>query len=173
MNMYDVLSSLSIKSPVFRSQKEFQRLLINELKTRGLHCMPDKNINKNTKVDIWVEDPKSGEIWIFELRNKTKEISTSLNGKQVELKNHGAQDQGRYDFLKDIEKIEKAVSTRDNVTGFGIIITNDPYYWEQPTKHDSVDRDFHINEGRIVSGILRWDPLASQGTKKTVKNRYS
>lgn len=166
MNIDTILSALSSKHPFFRSQKEFQEILIKELTLHGFRCTPDKFVNQKDKVDIWAEGPGNNEIIIFEVRNKTKKLSFSYNGTSYELKNHGAQDQGRYDFVKDIEKVEKAVSSRRNIKGYAILISNDPYYWDTPVKHDSVDRDFHINEGRVLRGILKWDSIASSGTTK-------
>lgn len=75
-------------------------MLIKELTSYGFHCASDKSINHKDKIDIWAEDLSDNKIIILEVRNKTKNLSFTYNGTDYELKNHGAQDQGRYDFIK-------------------------------------------------------------------------
>ena len=49
-------------------------------------------------------------------------------------------------------------------SGFAIALTNDPAYWNPPTR-DTIDRDFRIHDGRVLSGELQWAAGAGDGTK--------
>jgi len=73
---------------------------------------------------------------------------------------------GRYDFIKDIARIEQVVSTRKDAIGYAIILTNDSAYWKQPRNNHTIDKDFRLHQRRILQGTLAWQPEASAGTMK-------
>ena len=82
-----------------------------------------------------------------------------------------AQDLGRYDFLKDIERLENIVSIHDNVKGYAIILTNDSAYWKTPSTRQQdppggYGNKFRIHEGEILNGELDWHPETSSGTMR-------
>jgi hypothetical protein len=80
------------------------------------------------------------------------------------LNNQAAQDISRYDYLKDVQKLEQIVNSRPGTKGYSIMITNDHLYWNNPTKQRSVDEDFLLYDGRKVSGNLKWSNSAGFGT---------
>lgn len=82
------------------------------------------------------------------------------------MRNQAAQDLGRYDFLKDIARIERYVETHPGSEGYVVLLTNDPTYWKQSKKAHSIDAAFRIHEGRSITGELAWGTEASQGTMK-------
>lgn len=67
--------------------------------------------------------------------------------------------------LKDVKSLESFCIDYEHRTGFSILLTNDHRYWEKAIKHDSVDKDFQLYEGRKIDGILQWKEEASAGTK--------
>lgn len=82
------------------------------------------------------------------------------------LKNHGAQPIGKYDYLKDIQRMESFSREINNYkTGFTIFLTNDNSYWEKNTK-ETVDEQFCLNENMIKTGLLKWADSTGDGTKK-------
>ena len=116
-------------------------------------------------VDIVVQD---GETLIpIELKYKTKGFSGKFGDVDIVLKNHGAQDQGRYDFLKDIERLEGFCGCKKYTvgTGYAIFLTNDSMYWE-PSKRDCVDQLFRIHKGREITGDIHWVGETKPGTTK-------
>jgi uncharacterized protein YjbI with pentapeptide repeats len=137
-----LLATLANKRPVFHSEADFQHALAWELQ------LLDPNVNirleyrppwldRRNYMDIWVIDEDTATA--IELKYKTRSVDISIGGEQFALQNHAAQDLGRYDFVKDIERLERVVAAGRQVVGYAIILTNDPTYWSLPGKSDSVD----------------------------------
>jgi hypothetical protein len=164
-----LLATLANKRPVFHSEADFQHALAWELQL----LYPNVNIrleyrppwlDRRNYMDIWVIDEDTAIA--VELKYKTRSVDISIGHEQFALQNQAAQDLGRYDFVKDIERLERVVAAGRQVVGYAIILTNDSTYWNLPRKNDSVDADFRIYEGRVLSGLLSWDPRASEGTRR-------
>ena len=83
------------------------------------------------------------------------------------LQNQVAQDLGRYDFIKDVHRIEKLVFDNVASRGYSLFLTNDSAYWKLPNKSETIDKEFRIHEGKVLTGICSWGDNASAGTKKT------
>jgi hypothetical protein len=143
------------------SQIDLRDKLATHLRHIGYTVLVNRELGKD-KIDIWAE--KGSEIIAIEVRYKTAFLQTIHQGKHIHLKNHGAQDVSRYDFLKDVEKLERVVSQKDGVKGFALLITNDHLYWQHPKKENSVDADFHIHEKNVLTGHRMWKEYASKGT---------
>ncbi|MGG3739134.1 hypothetical protein [Aeribacillus pallidus] len=123
-------------------------------------------------VDLWVEDPNSEQQYALYLMNKLAGLTIKQENQLIELKHHGAEDCGRYDFLKQVEKLEKITTGRDKIKGIAILLTNDHLYWSAPTRAHTVDSYFRIQGNRILTGELinGWNML-QQERQKTVKTR--
>ena len=92
-------------------------------------------------------------------------ISSTQRCAYTEKQNRGKK--GRYDFLYDISRIEKAKALDENFeSGFAIILTNDSAYWSSPYTKNTVDASFRIHEGRTITGSLSWGEKAGNGTTK-------
>jgi hypothetical protein len=166
-NVTTILKELSGKRPVFRLENDFQEALLQTVTGMGIRCVKDKIVN-GTKVDLWLEDGEN-EI-LIQLKHKTRELSVTVGGSQFNLKKHGAYDQGRYDFLKDIKSLESLCLDNPYRKGYAILLTNDHRYWEKGIKPGAVDEAFHLYEGRKVCGGLTWKKEASHGTKSGREN---
>ena len=77
--------------------------------------------------------------------------------------NQSAQDVGRYDFIKDLSRLEQVVKAT-GAAAYAIFLTNDSAYWKLPIKENTVDACFRIHQGKNLSGICSWDKRASKGT---------
>lgn len=170
----DVLNELSKKRPVFHSEADFQQALawtIHE-KYSGLKIRLEKRVVLNKEevyFDIFAfNDNKTVAI---EVKYKTKKLDIEVNSEQFNLKNQGAQDQGRYDFIKDISRLEKALKNCPVGTGFAIFLTNDESYWKKPAcNRNTVDKAFRIHEGVTIKDRLSWNEETSAGTKSGRSN---
>lgn len=177
-----ILDNLAKKRPVFHSEADFQHALAWEIH----QCLPNADIRLELPVhvgglylhiDIWIVSQDG--ISAVELKYKTRSLSIHVDNEQYLLKNQSAQDIGRYDFIKDIQRLEHVVGTYSNCDGYAILLTNDNSYWSKPASRDTVDSDFRLNDGRSLEGILNWGVGASDGTKKdreqplTLQNKYS
>ena len=87
-------------------------------------------LNKPLHVDIWVE--QDDKALALELKYKTRALQTLVAEETFVLLNQSAQDVGRYDFVKDIGRVEAIVADRTwCATGYAVLLTNDPSYWRQ------------------------------------------
>ncbi|CAM4490089.1 hypothetical protein FHS16_005136 [Paenibacillus endophyticus] len=142
------------------SQADVRDKLNANLLAAGYRTQINRDVGKS-KVDIWTENGNAQ--YAIEVRYKTAELNTIFSGQSVHLKRHAAQDISRYDFLKDVEKLEMVVAQRPGAKGYAILLTNDRNYWEKSKRLSSVDEDFRIHQGRIIHGQLSWKN-ASGGT---------
>ena len=85
------------------------------------------------------------------------------------MKNQSAQDSARYDFIRDITRLESI--TQSGIypieEAYAIFLTNDPLYWEPSNGSDTLDHDFRIHAGTKIHGKMNWKPGASKGTIKS------
>ena len=164
-NLLEVINRLSSLRPIFNMEADFQFALAWEIQKK----FPDWSVRFEKKppnlkdrifVDLWIE---GDETCAIELKYKTRRFDIDVKGESFNLLNQGAQDLGRYDFLKDVERLENIVSAHDNVKGYAIILTNDSSYWKS-TATETIDTKFRIHDGRVLNGELAWRPEASSGT---------
>ena len=166
-NLLEVINRLSSLRPIFNMEADFQFALAWEIQKK----FPDWSIRFEKKppnlkdrifVDLWIE---GDETCAIELKYKTRRFDIDVKGESFNLLNQGAQDLGRYDFLKDVERLENIVSAHDNVKGYAIILTNDSSYWKS-TATETIDTKFRIHDGRVLNGELDWHPETSSGTMR-------
>ena len=83
----------------------------------------------------------------IELKYWTRGLSYHLGDEDYTLSDRAAQDLGRYDFIKDIERVERVVLAGHANAGCVVALTNDQGYWNASTR-DTVDAAFRLHEGR-------------------------
>lgn len=180
IDLHNILKTLCSNRPVFHSEADFQHAFAWEIHLQwpnySLRLEYPLSLGERERLDIFAfDDDKKLAI---ELKYKTEALFAPIGGEVFWLKDVDARDQGRYDFLSDIQRLEKFVSEHDNVTGYAILLTNDSLYWDAPRNTLTVDASFRIHEGRVVNGILSWGATASVGTTKdreepiTIKGKY-
>jgi len=178
--------------PVFHSEADFQFALAwaikefykdhENVKVRlefPVRTKDKKNDKwKNEYIDIVLEFDKQ-KIPI-ELKYKIKTPNKTENKKPVPLPpikvgkeefylvNQAARDLGRYDFLKDVERIQTFLKNEKYQKGYAILLTNDDLYWKKGKKVNAVDIDFHISEEIEIlrEGEKKWQNNPSKGTTK-------
>ncbi|MDQ8733977.1 hypothetical protein [Paenibacillus sp. LHD-38] len=157
MEINSIIKSLDV---IPLSQFDLRDKLGASLKMAGYQVQINRDFGK-AKIDIYAEN-KNDQLAI-EVRYKTALLKTIFNGNHTELKNQAAQDISRYDFLKDLEKLETVIAQRPGTKGYAVLITNDRSYWEKTKRVTSVDEDFRIHQDRLIQGQLSWKN-ASGGT---------
>lgn len=170
MDINPIIESLSMYRKIFVSEADFQFALAWEIKKNMPHaevrmeyCPAD--IDRSMHVDVLV---KNNGLWYpIELKYLTLGCDVIVNEERYVLKNQGAQDIRRYDFLKDIMRVEKLISTGSPFSiGFAVLLTNDPNYWTASYVANTCDAAFRINEGAKKNGILKWAEHTGKGTIK-------
>ena len=166
MDVASIMGALAEQRPVFHSEADFQHALAwavrevrPDLKVRLEYRPPDFG---RRYVDVWLAG--RGGAMAVELKYFTRRLECSAGGEGFSLLDQGAQDLGRYDFLKDVQRLEELVSLHPDCTGVAVALTNDSGYWTPPRTDTTVDAAFRINEGRRVRGTLSWADHTGAGT---------
>lgn len=109
-------------------------------------------------IDIVVE--KDGQFVPIELKYPTKDIwgaftrfGVAVTAKVPMLKNQGAQDIVRYNYWKDVRRIEalRQAYAETIVGGLAVMVTNDSSYRTSPTSNSFGYSRFSIKDGRVVT----------------------
>lgn len=170
MDIITIIESLRAKRTVFHSEADFQFAFAWEMKTHypdaavRLEYPPPDEPAKYIDIIVRLDN----DVYPIELKYKTKLFNTVLNGEPYFLKNHGAQDIGKYDFVKDICRVE---SFRKHIAGYregyAIWLTNDPYYWNAPKNNTAGYTAFSVHSGAIKKGTMAWGASMNAGSIKT------
>ena len=162
-----LMSGLARDRPVFHSEADFQHALAWRIHERW----PNERVRLEYKpfpdekmyLDLWL--PKMGVA--LELKYTTQELNIEHEGETFALRSHSAQDVRRYDFLKDIqrlERLEKLSKRRAPQVGFAILLTNDCAYWKPPRRRHPNDEAFRLHKGQKKEGKMAWSKQAGSGT---------
>ena len=171
MKVVDVAATIEMlagQRKIFHSEADFQHALAWEIHG-SLHDgtirleYPHSHSGQQMHIDIWVSERNS--LVPIEVKFKTRVLKTRIGSESYDLKNQSAQDIGRYDFIKDIGRIEQVVCENHNSVGYTILLTNDSAYWKSPRKPNPVDACFRIHEGRVLAGTLRWQGAGAGTTR--------
>jgi hypothetical protein len=165
----EVLSALAQQRPIFHSEADFQHACAWEIHQRLPAALirlelPVQVGQQFLHIDIWVAYQDA--VLAIELKYKTRGLSVQVGSEWYRLKDQSAQDIGRYDFLKDIQRLEQVTIAYQTVIGYAILLTNDSAYWTTPASHNTVDAGFRLHNGRVLEGVLPWGVNASEGTMK-------
>jgi len=167
MEVDKILSVLAKERPVFHSEADFQHAFAWEIHQSLPNALVrlERPIQVNGEllyIDVWIA--YQGAIIAIELKYKTRRLAVQVDDEQYSLRDQSAQDIGRYDFIKDIQRLEQVAAANQNITGYAVLLTNDSAYWKP--NYGTVDADFRLHDGRILRGVLAWGAGASEGTKK-------
>lgn len=171
--MIGIINALRKKRAIFHSEADFQFSLAWEIQLRypdaaiRLEYPPLDDPTKYIDVLVYL----GTHVFPIELKYKTKLHSSVVGGESYLLKNHGAQDIGKHDFVKDLYRIE---NFRDHIVGFqkgyAIWLTNDPHYWAIAKSDTAGYSAFSVHHGSIKSGTMAWGPSVGDGTRKSREN---
>ena len=167
IDMDGLMGSLADSRKVFHSEADFQHALAWHIH----QAMSESQVRLEVDVMQVEHQRRFLDIWLplegiaIELKYKTRGLELEQDDEPFVLRNQSAQDQGRYDFLLDIQRLELMRSNLEKCkAAYAVLLTNDSSYWKVPTQRDTVDADFRVHEGRGVSGALAWSARASSGT---------
>lgn len=179
LDIADVMEGLFRKQPIFHSEADFQHALAWRIRETLPECRPRLEFNpfppERLYLDIWL----AGARIAIELKYRTRKLNLCFCGERFALRDQHAHDIGRYDFIRDIGRLERATESPLSATaGFAVMLTNDPLYWKPTQREDTVDAAFHLGHERTIEGEMAWSSRAAQGTTKgreeplRLKGRY-
>jgi hypothetical protein len=116
---------------------------------------------------LLLRDPETNEAFAIELKYKKALWSGIVAGEHYKLANHGADDSGSYDILKDVMRIEKLIDDKVASAGLVVTLTNDPVYWNVRSEWSAETNAhlFRIYEGLVISGTRAWGPNTGGSNK--------
>ncbi len=169
LDITHLMKELARYRPVFHSEADFQHALAWRIHEE----MPDCEVRleykpfltKRLYLDLWL--PNIGVA--MELKYYTGKLHLERDDESFALLDQSAQDIRRYDFLKDIQRLEQLSKLPQARAGIAVLLTNDPTYWKSSSRPDTVDVAFRLHDGRKITGQMAWAERASDGTTKNRK----
>lgn len=173
LDVDDLMKGLARDRPVFHNEADFQHALAwrmhevdRDARVRLEWRVEWPDPRKRIYVDVYLPDRKVA----VELKYVTQKLRFKHEDECFNLRFQSAQDTRRYDFLKDIQRLEQLyLSARAGLqTGFDILLTNDPLYWQvpPPDAKKTNDAEFRIHKDLTKSGCMAWSKLAAPGVTK-------
>ena len=166
LDVTNLINALALERPVFHSEADFQLALAwcihDAIPSGGVRLEYKPFPDELMCLDIWLR----GIGVAVELKYRTRKLNLEREGEFFALRNMGAHDIGRYEFLKDIQRLEKLRTLPNARAGFALLLTNDPLYWKPPSRPDTIDAAFRLHEGRTITGKMAWSERAGAGTTK-------
>jgi hypothetical protein len=160
----ETMTALAEVRPVFHSEADFQHGFAWQM--HAAH--PEARIRLETRIrpgerlDIFAVI--DGRRVAVELKYLLRKLRTTVEGELFELPDQSAQDIRRYDFIKDIGRLERMRLESLADDAFAVALTNDPSYWKPNVSETTVDASFRLPEGRRLVGVLAWAAHAGAGT---------
>lgn len=168
-SLIDVMSQLATQRSVFHSEADFQHAFAWEChrllpESRVSLERPYKTDVATLHLDMLIQH--QGTSLAVELKYKTLKFEHGTDEHAYQLKNQSAQDVGRYDYIKDIWRLETITRSIPECAGWAILLTNDSTYWNPSKRLNPVDSSFRLSDGTTLQGSCDWGEKASAGTKK-------
>ena len=112
LDLHHTLCNMGRERPVFHSRDDLARSLVMALHTdypSALVCAEYRPFPDGLGyIGVW-ERP-DGPATVIQLRYATGKLERRVGNESFALKYHGANDQHRYDFLKDTGRLEEVVT---------------------------------------------------------------
>lgn len=165
----NVMDALAERRSIFHSeadlQHEFAWLIREQNPMAEIRLeVPISTERGTVHADVVVRD--RGASYVFELKYKTREIYVEIADEEFRLKSHVALPLGRYDVLKDVERIESVISAEKAVGGAVVFLTNESAYWYDAASEAQTAYSFRLTDQREIHGTLDWAQGTGEGTKK-------
>ncbi len=163
----DVLETLSEQRQVFHSEADLQFAFAWTAKVlySGVEVRLETHPEPNVRLDLQLNWPATGRYLAIELKYMTRRWEGKVGEEMFALKGHGAQDIRGYDVVKDVERVERFVEDRRGWSGYVVVLSNDPSYWQPCVHARQTNADsFRLSEGTLLSGQRDWGPRTGAGT---------
>jgi hypothetical protein len=177
LNLEELLGELSQRRPIFHSEADFQHELALIIREQASHLNVRLEVPQASGItlDVLISNRINGDNFVVELKYKTAAWEGVAHGESFRLKNHGADDLGGYDVLRDIERVESLVDSGAS-GGAVIFLTNEPLYWKPRRERSKPTNayEFRVHEGLNLTGTRSWGPNTggtSRGRESSISLR--
>ncbi len=143
---------------IFHNEYDFGRALIQVL----FNTYPDCRIysectpqphDREERLDICIILDEMEHL--IELKYKTNRFDVQIEGTDYSLGKNPV-DLACYDYLRDIERLERVVSRREKSLGSSMLLSNKSLLWRGPPRTGAQYYPFRLEEGRKIQGELDW-----------------
>lgn len=170
------LNQLAKERPIFHSEADFQHALAWQIHQDFPQAIvrleiPSGRKDKRERIDILVKDKNI--TYAIELKYKKTKIDLTYQDEEFHLRPDIAQDISRYDFIKDIARLERFVQDHPKSIGYAIMLTNDDLYWREDSRGVN-SAEFFLHEAREIKKQLelKWHSNTGPGTFKGRKEPH-
>jgi len=170
------MERLARRRPLFHLEADLQHAFAWEMQRADPNCEIRLEVPVRTATGAIYLDllGRSGSAQVaVELKYKTRALVASVGDEDFALANQAAQDIGRYDFFKDLSRVEAFAQSGPARSGYVVFLTNDSAYWKAPANAEHGYAEFAMNDGREISGSMAWGGRASEGTRRGRENGIS
>ena len=151
-----LMRRLARNRPAFHSEADFQlalgRALEQEFWDYRVRLEYRVDPSERRRVDITILNKKI----VFELKYRTRSAQLEHLNERFSLPHQGAYPATRFQFLKDVARIEAWRRDGKIRSGYAIFLTNDYLFWEPKTKGESVDAQFLLHDEAVMEGQMGW-----------------
>lgn len=164
-----VMEELARTRPVFHSEADFQFAFAQAVRNLD----PDIHIRLELYLDLMCRRPDARTAVELKYFTRGWTGTDAVTGEKFVLRHHAATDLARRNFVFDIARLEQFCRAGLAENGLAIMLTNDPNLWLPSKRLASNDREFHIDDGRTLSGTLRWAKDMYPANTRTLSGTYS
>jgi len=153
MDIDTIVKNLSKERFMFYSEADFKFSLAWQIKEyySNTEIRLERRFNdKYIDVVILLNERTYG----IELKYKTRQLNDLEE--QYNLITQGAQNLGKYDFIKDVMRLETLLNDNNIDEGYAIWLTNDHLYWSEPSKDSVGYFEFSVHQNATKKGELNW-----------------
>jgi hypothetical protein len=187
LDLPSLMAELSAERPVFHSEADFQHAIAWKIREKyptshirlEYPTTVDGTLTKRFHLDLWIR--LGDHCFAVELKYGTFQVSFLAHGEEFDLRNQSQDDGMRYNFVRDIERLERVVEgSVIPTTGYAVLLTNYAAFWKSPSSvRPCRYKAFWIHEDQTLSGTLAWELISGADSiekgKKSVslKGKYS
>ncbi len=163
----EAILELASRNKIFHSEADFQFQLgwtikeidrTLEIRMERPYKIGDEDIN----IDIIIECNNS--TYAIELKYPTSLLEYSISNEIYLLKQQDAYNQRRYDFYKDIQRLESLKANKKIKNGYALLLTNSSTFLKKPK---GFHKQFDFSENHSIHPLsYSFEEGTSQGTTK-------
>lgn len=160
------MADLARRRPLYHSEADFQHALAWQIQLGHPEAQVrlETRPRRRVRLDLLVRLPNRRIA--FELKYLVARFEGDIDGESFDLPNGGAQDLSRHDVVKDIVRLETALADGYADEGWVIALSNDSSYWRPGLRAITIDNEFRLHEGQVLTGARKWASNAGPGTTK-------
>jgi hypothetical protein len=157
-----VMTYLASRRPVFHSEADFQFAFAQSVAAIdgkiGIRLeVPQRGEHRRTYVDLVCRDGQEVSLVEFKYVTRSWSGTDGITDEHFDLRGHEALDLARLYFIHDVTRLEGWTAQEVCGSGFAVLLTNDDRLWSRPAPgRVTRDKSFRLDEGRTLTGPLKW-----------------